>query len=113
MSLITKMLKQKAIWWKAGAKDRFGNVTFDDPVEIDCRWEETGKEYLNAKGETAVSDAVVYVDRDISTGDFLCLGELDSNPVSHPLDKAGAESVKRFDKLPNLKVKEFLRTAYL
>jgi hypothetical protein len=112
MSIISKMRRQKAVWWKRSDPDQFGKFSFLEPVEIACRWEDVGQEFRNAKGEVQISNSVVYVDRVLALGDRLWRGELNSAP-DDPLTQAGSYAVQRFDQLPNLKATETLYTAYL
>ncbi len=108
MSLIKRMRKQKAVYWARGSPDVYGEFTFADPVEIDCRWEDTAQEYLDPQGETKTSKSIVYVDRVMSPGDRLLEGELDSN-----VDMADSFEIQRFDRLPNIRNTEVLLTAFL
>jgi hypothetical protein len=113
MSLIKSMRRQTAVWWKKGAPDQYGTDSFDDPVEVKCRWEEVGQEYLSAQGEKQLSRAIVYVDRKMAMGDRLAQGLLDSDTPADPMNHAGSYLVERFDVLPNLRNTENLYTAYL
>lgn len=114
MSIITRMRRQKAVYWAAGQLDRHGQASFANPVQIDCRWEDRADEFIDDKGEKKISSSVVYVDRDMKTGDVLMKGLLNgdvnqSSPFSNPL----AGEIKGYADLPNLKNTESLRTAYL
>lgn len=109
MSLIKKMRKQKAVYWARGNPDVFGSFAFLEPVEIDCRWEDTAQEFLSPLGETLVSRSMVHVDRVMFPGDRLKLGELESSDAN---PNEGFE-IRRFDRLPNIKATEYLLTAYL
>lgn len=113
MSIITKMRKQKAVWWQRKAPDRYGKYSFGSPVEIDCRWDDTTEDFVNMQGETEGSRAVVYVDRVLSIGDRLKRGEMESDTPVDPLTIPDAFAIKRFDQNPNMKATEFLLTAYL
>jgi len=112
MSIIVRMRKQHAVWWKRLTADRFGNFSFDGPVEISCRWDDTNENFIDARGEELTSHALVYVDRPMSPGDRLMIGELDTNTPTNPLD-ADTHDIKRMDTNPNFKATEFLRVAYL
>jgi len=114
MGIITRMLKQTAVYWAYASTDQFGTKSYADPVEIDCRWEDTIEEFMDSEGERQMSNAVVYVDRDIPVGGVLMLGELtDITDESNIKENAGAWEIRKFGKLPNFKATEFLRTAYL
>lgn len=77
MSIITKMRLQKAVYWRRGKPDGFGGYVYDDPVEIDCRWQDVQEEYIGATGVRLLSRSVVFPDRLIFVGDMLKLGNLD------------------------------------
>lgn len=114
MSIIKKMRKQDAVWWKRQpSPDRFGEFTFDPPVAIRCRWDDSVVEFLDAQGERQISRSVVYVDRIMSPGDMLREGEMLSDEPEDPLSITTAHEIKRFDKTPNLKATETLLTAYI
>ena len=114
MNLIIRMLKQIAVYWSVASTDQFGGKVYNDPVEIKCRWEDISVEYLDSQGETKLSNAVVYMDRDILVGGVLMLGTLgDITDEENVKENSGAWEIKRFDKLPDRKAKNFLRTAYL
>lgn len=115
MSLITRMRKQKAVYWGSPTPDGTGDYTFATAVEIDCRWEDTQKLIRDSQGKEIVATAKVYVDRDVVVGGFLKLGTLVSLASDHtnPRLIEGAQEIRSFGKLPNFKVTEYLRTAWL
>jgi len=121
MGIITKMLKQTAVYWalksnESGevAYDNFGAPVVTDPVEIACRWEDVNEEYIDANGTRQLSMARVYVRSDVDIGGILMLGQLTdiTNPTT-PKANLGAWEIRRFEKLPNLRNTEVLRTVYL
>lgn len=120
MSLITKMRKRKAVWWRRLGRDKFMNWSYAAPVEIDCRWDDITTEFVDPQGDTKISRSVVYVDRDMTPGDVLFFGTKTSDHDDY-LGGAGksperfpnAYSIKQFSKIDNLKATEQLRTVYL
>ena len=115
------MLKMTCVYWPPGGEDS-GGFDFDDygkplyatPVQIKCRWEDKAEEFLNSDGTREISNSVVYVDRDVRVGGVLLLDSLANvSDLTVPKNNDGAWEIKRFDKLPNLRNTEFLRTAYL
>ena len=121
MSIITRMLKQTAVYWPlAGANsggddfDNYGQPQVTTPVEVACRWEDKTEEFLDAQGHQQLSRAVVYVDADLDVGGILMLGDLDdiTNP-DNIKENEGAWEIRRFEKTPNFKATEFLRKAIL
>lgn len=109
MSLIQRMLKQKAIYWPiTGKPDQFGKPVLDVPVQIMCRWEETDIEALQDKQETSEVGTVVYVDRDVVQGGKLKLGVLTSSSSA-----VGAWEIIRFVKNPRYHADQWVRKALL
>lgn len=121
MSLIARMLRSKCTYWPPGSEgsggvdfDDYGQPVYADPVELSCRWEEKIEEFLDSKGTLQVSKAVVYVSTDVSPGGVLMHEELANvGDTADPKNNDGAWEIRRFDKLPNFKDTEYLRTAYL
>ena len=114
MSIITKMRRQTAVYWSFASIDQFGQKSFADAVIISCRWEDVSEEFLDVNGAVRMSLAKVYVDRDMALGGVLMLGALaDITDEENPKGNIGAWEIRRFEKLPDLKAKEFLRTAIL
>jgi len=112
MRIIKKVLRQTAVYWAPPTQDENGEMTYGSPVEIKCRWEDIVTNFIDTKGDEQTSSAVVMVDRDINTKGVLWLGLLtDAQP--QPFDNPGAYEIKKFDKLPDFKAKDFVRTAYL
>lgn len=114
-SFQTGMLKQKAVLWLNPVNDGYGGRTFDDPAEIDCRWEDLAQTFVDASGREAVSRAVVYVDRDVAPGAYLMLGEvadLDSDSAG-PDSEPDAREVRSFSKIPSVSGTLFCRKVWL
>jgi len=121
MGIITRMLRQTCVYWALAfmesggiAFDDYGQPIVTDPVELDCRWEDVNEEFIDAKGTRQVSRAKVYVEQDVDVGGILMLGTKDDITDSVNIkENEGAWEIRRFDRLPNLKNTEFLRTAWL
>ena len=123
MSIITRMRKQTAVYWalksdESGgiAYDDFGQPQHADPVELtnDVRWQDTIKEFIDPQGARQVSNAKVFVGQDMVPGEILMLGSLTDITDSVNLkENSNAWEIRRFDKLPNFRASEFLRTCYL
>ena len=108
MSFITNNLFQDITKWTAGAKDRYGAPTWSAPVTIKGRWEDKQVKTTNFQGNDIISNSIVYVDVDLSFGDYIYLGI--STATSPP---AAAKEVRNFSKIPSLKNKFFQRKAIL
>jgi hypothetical protein len=116
VSIISRMRKQRAVFWAASGVSESGLLLWDDPVEIPVRWEETrealqftrlDREIDPGVDETLRFRADVYVDREVRVGDYLMLGSLASSTSPDPRDEESWE-VQAFSKIPNIKAKENL-----
>lgn len=114
MGIIKKMLKQKAVYWPPAGVDQGGQPVYAGPLEIKCRWEERAVEYLKPDATPAVSQSVVFVDRDLELGGVLWLGLLDAVlDFVDPLRNEGAGEINGWSKVGNLRSTEFVRKAFL
>lgn len=112
-SFLRKIRKQKAVYWEVSGPDGYGNYTYEDPVEIDCRWEDISEKYVARGGDEKISRSVVYVDRSMKEGSYLKKGELDSATLDSPIDDADAFQIMRFSDVPDIKNQANLYQAYL
>ena len=117
MRIITKMLKQTAVYWELSSLefDNYGQPIPITPIEIKVRWEDIGEQFLDENGTMQLSRAKVFVDRDVDVGGVLMLGELDSGvmDLDDIKENDNAWEIRRFEKLPTLNAKQFLRTVFL
>lgn len=111
MSLIERMRKQTAIYWAPISIDEQGDPTYDEPIEIACRWVDTQKNVTTPEGETFASTSTIYVDRDLVLHGRLMLGELDSETPSDPNDANSVEIMVKKNS-PNIRNTEILHTVY-
>jgi len=114
VGIITRMRKQDAVYWPFTGVDAFGQKEVGSPQGITVRWDDVTEEFIDSEGERHLSNAKVYVGIDMVPGSILMLGVVgDITDAVNIKENAGAFEIKRFDKNPNLKATEFLRTAYL
>lgn len=116
---MTSVCTQTAVYWGNPVSDGRGSFTYDDPIEIACRWE--GKKQIlkmyDAKGNIMEYIGVVYVLQDLDEDGCLFLGtlnDLDSGAYAEPESMDDVFPIKQFEKLPGLRsTDKFLRKAYL
>lgn len=116
MGIISRFLKQKAVYWAPAGNDGYGNQSFDAAIEIDCRYETSRKIITDANGAELVSESTVYADRVLEEGGYLKKGELidlDSGDLGSPIGVSGAFEILKFEQLPNVRNTETLFTASL
>jgi hypothetical protein len=108
MSFITHNLNQKITIWTAGATDVYGTPTWSSPTTIKGRWEDKQVKTIDYQGNDIISDAIVYLDVDVSFGDYIYLGV--STATSPP---AAAKEIRNYSKSPDLKNKKYIRKVIL
>jgi len=109
-----KAMNQKAVYWAPAGPNEFGKPTWENPVEIDCRWTDKQEEFIDPNGEQQMSRAKLIVDRDILVQGVLWLGLLINVVDSDdPKNNDGAWEILLYSKLPDKKGTRFLRQAYL
>ena len=116
-NFISRLCVQTAVYWGSPVDDGYGGMTFADPVEISCRWEDTLEVISDAKGNEVVSRSAIYVTQDVDERGYLYLGtldDLDSGEEADPITIEKAYEIKRFEKIPALRrTDDFLRKVYL
>lgn len=114
-SVLIDQLQQTAVLWTNPVLDGFGGRTFDDGIEIACRWENRQELFVDAQGRQVLSRAVVFVDRDIAVHDFLFLGELSdlASGEDQPFTNTNAFEVRAYKSIPSLKADRHVRTVWL
>ena len=113
MSIITRMLKQTAVYWERTGTNAYGEASFANPVEIEVRWEGRREIFFTVEGREEYSDAVVYVDRDMDVGDWLKLGDLTSSEATDPRNATEAFMVRGRRYTPSFRATETLREMFL
>jgi hypothetical protein len=112
---------ETAIYWGTPTEDGYGGLTFADPVEIPCRWENKNEIDFGWKERHEIliqTKASVLVTQDLDLFGYLKLGSLNDfdsdEDISNPLLIENAFQIYRFDKIPMVrKSDEFVRTAWL
>jgi len=116
-STITKNCTQTAVYWRNPVDDHYGGKTFDDPIEIKCRWEDKKQVIQNPDGTSMISRAVVIVLQDVDYEGLLYLTTLSSLTTSQKANPREIEDIciiKRFEKTPELgSSTNFYRKAFL
>jgi len=114
-SFPNRSLNQTAVYWDNPSPSGWGGDSWDDPAEVDCRWEKKQELFIDATGEEKRSSAVVYLNQDVDLGGYLMLGDLDDIPSDSqlPTDFSGAFEIRGFNKIPNIKGTKFERKAWL
>lgn len=122
--IVAKFCVETAVYWGNPVNDGYGGFTYDDPVEIDCRWEnkmemDIGWLSTGFPGNIRLSKASVLVTEDLDLNGVLWRGTLDTlndiyDDISNPKIISEAYAIHRIDKIPMVfKTDEFVRTVWL
>ncbi len=93
----------------AGTFDSDGQQQVMAAVEINVRWERTGRQVAGPRNATITEDSLVVVDRDIVEQSILWLGKF----VDLPSTIVNLREVLTFRSIPDLKGRNFRRTVSL
>jgi len=114
---------ETCVYWGNPVNDGYGGYTFDDPIEIKCRWENKmefniGWMSTGFPANLLLSKASVMILQDVDLEGYMYLGSLDdfdsSVDTAKPIEINGAYPIHRFDKIPMVrKTDEFVRIAWL
>lgn len=103
--LLDKQLTQTAVYWANPVNDGYGSNTYDDPIEVLCRWEEKTQVMTDDLGEKIISRSLVFVDRVMAVNELLWLGtlnDLDSNQETEPSTIEDIAIIKRCENTPRI-----------
>ncbi len=104
----TDNLTQKAVLWAANGFDDYGEFRVDAPIEISVRWEDSRGDTVDANGNTVAYDAAVVVDRAITVGSVMWLGQL-----KDLTDTVTKLRVVTYESVPDVKGRNFWRQVLL
>ena len=124
LSFIRKVCVQTAVYWGNPVPDGFGGFTFDEPVEIKCRWEDKIRTFTNLNGIETASKAMILSPVDLCHQGWVFLGTLEdvytlldvdsSNITINPKDVQGAYEIVAIDKTPLFRsTTKFVKEYYL
>lgn len=115
--------KQKCVLWGNPQSDGKGGYIFDEPIEIDCRWEDKQEIKELYDGNVVTTTAKVLVNIDIKRRSYMAnykLSELQQLAtdngwdINKPREFHDAFMVIQFDKIPMVfRDDDFVRTAFL
>lgn len=110
---IKKFLKQKAVYWGTPVPNGFGGFTYAEPVEISVRWTEKQELFLNYNGEQVLSRAKLMLDQDVVVRGMLALTTLVELSSSQAPGDNAAYEIRAFQKMPDVRAKQYVRQVWL
>lgn len=100
-SMYARKRKETAVYWPPGPINRFGKQSVLAPIEIECRWEDRHDQFIDIKGQTQVSKAMIFADRVLELSGMLFLGPLISAPAD-PLADRNCWEIRQVEKQKNI-----------
>jgi len=117
MGYIIKNHKQDIVYWANPTPTKFGSFTYTAPVDLKGRWEDRQVVFMDKEGKELTSKSIIYLGQDIDLGGFLYLGTLASIASAidetHPKNVDGAEEIRGYTKIPNIRGTDFERKAFI
>lgn len=98
-------------YWAVTGENEYGASSFGAPVLLLGRWEESSQQFRTPQGDDSVSKAVVWVPQDVTIDGYLALDN--QTAFSSPDLVNGAEQIRQFTKVPDLRNASSERRAYL
>lgn len=93
----THNMRERVTYWPVSGTDTFDSPLFGMPEPRMARWQDVAVLFRDAEGREVVSQAVVYVDREVKLGGYLFRGV---SAAGTPPD--GAFEIRQTGKSPNL-----------
>lgn len=77
-------LPSHCVYWSRKGQDTFGKPTFNEAVELPCRWEASMHETVNSKGEEVLAGHRVFLETEVEVKGMLMRGRLGDLPSGFP-----------------------------
>lgn len=108
--LLARYLVHTLTYWEVST-DGFGGYTFSAPVTYACRWEDKNVLFQNEHGEEVVSNAVVTLQPEMVTGNYVAQG--DHTGVADPTTLEDAYRIKQRNRVTDLRNNQALTKVFL
>ncbi len=125
ISFISRISVQTIVYWANPVLDGFAGATYDDPIEIKGRWDDTMKVISNNRGEELIANSQIITNSELQIEEMIYLGSLDDLMALgiellpgkvYPIPKQviGAYKIVAKDKIPLIRSNsKFVRVYYL
>lgn len=110
MSFPSNLVKSLITYWSPSGNNKYGQRTFNSPVEVKAHWEDRALVFIDQSGAEARSQAIVYLDTDVVNFGWLFNGiSTDGDPTS----VSDAKEIRGIQKRPVIDGGRFERRAFL
>ncbi len=89
------LLKTTITYWSPAGNSGSGNLTYDAPVTLLCRWQDTVDTFQDFAGEEFISDAVIYTTTALMKNSWIYRG---TSSESNPQNQEGAYRARRISR---------------
>ena len=86
LKFVESVCVQKALYWGNPTPDGFGGKTYDDVIEIKCRWDDKQELILNKEGKEVMSNAEITVIDELSMDGLIKLGTYEDITEEDPTE---------------------------
>lgn len=104
-------MRQDITYWAPTGENEYGAPAYGAPVLLRGRWEDSTQQFRTPQGDEAVSKAIIWVPQDVTIDGYLARG--DHLAFATPDLVNGAEQVRQFVKIPDLRNASSERRAYV
>lgn len=111
MGMLHRMLKEDITKWPLTGSNGYGGFTFGTPIVLKGRWEDRTVLFRTLENEEEVSNAVVYLQSDITVGDYLGRGDLTA--IADPTTLSGTFRSRNYHRTTDLRNLTALRKVFL
>ena len=114
-SFMNRIAVQTVVYWEYEGPSGYGGVKLSPPVEIKGRWEDVKEIVKNNQGEEILSQARVWLLKDVKENGYMWLGEMDDSAFDKDVKNVeNAMRIIAFGKVPGVgSTNEFVRKAHL
>lgn len=94
--------KDYVVYWPRLGTNNYSESTFDEPVQLRCRWEDWKADFVDREGKIFVSKAKIFMDEQVAFGGRLYHGKLeDLVDMDNPQKTAFALEIRQVQRQSN------------
>jgi len=108
--MFASALNHDVTHWPVTGSDGYGGFTFGTPILLSGRWEQKQELFINVDLEEVLSSAIVYLNTDLSIGDYVIEGDETATVDPTTLE---AKRIRGLNKITDLRNVIALRKLWL
>ena len=117
-NVIKRFTNQTLVYWARIGSDGFGKPTYDEPVEVACRWEDKQKQIITGDGRVVYCKGYILLAQPLTVSSLVFLGKLtdwEAMPTypAIPTVQQGVRELLLLNTTPDIKNQGAVYEAYL